>query len=146
VFIRHPGGILPSAIFLFAAVHAIALAADDDGTSLEASVHARCDAHTQSLFDAIDQADYAGATALFDAPLRERYTAEKLKQDVEAMPATYGKMLGRGRPHTGDMNGHTVVMAPLIFERGTVTAEIHCASDGTVSDFRLAPTQVMSKP
>jgi hypothetical protein len=46
----------------------------------------------------------------------------------------------------GDMAGHTVVMAPLIFERGTVTAEVHCAGDGAVSDLRLSPTQVMSKP
>ena len=110
------------------------------------SVHALCDAHAGTLFGALDNANYDAATADFDAALRERYPPAKLKQDYEALPATYGKMLGRGRPHTGDVGGHTVVMAPLIFERGTVTAEIHCGADGSVSDLRLQLTQVMTKP
>jgi len=110
------------------------------------SVHALCDAHAGTLFDALDNASYDAATADFDAALRERYPPAKLKQDYEALPSAYGKMLGRGRPHTGDVGGHTVVMAPLIFERGTVTAEIHCGADGSVSDLRLQPTQVMTKP
>jgi hypothetical protein len=120
--------------------------ADQGGTPANLSVHALCDAHANALFAALDGADYAAASADFDAPLRARYTPAKLKQDYEALPTTYGKMLGRGRPHTGDMAGHTVVMAPLIFERGTVTAEVYCAGDGAVSDLRLSPTQVMSKP
>jgi hypothetical protein len=111
-----------------------------------ASVHALCDAHANTLFEALDQSDYGAASADFDAALRTRFPPEKLKQDYEALPATYGKMLGRGRPHTGDMAGHTVVMAPLIFERGTVTAEVHCDGDGRVTDLRLAPTQVMTHP
>ena len=110
----------------------------------DASVHATCAVHADEIFAAIDNADYAAATASFDATLRERYTAAKLKQDVESLPATYGKTLGRGRPHTGDVGGHTVIMIPVIFEHGTLTAEVHCSGDGAVSDFRLLPTQVMT--
>ena len=110
------------------------------------SVHALCDSHAEAVLNALDSGRYDTATADFDAPLRERYPAAKLKQDYEALPATYGKMLGRGRPHTGDIGGHAVVMAPLIFERGTLTAEVHCGADGAVSDLRLEPTQVMTKP
>ncbi|MGH8172227.1 MAG: hypothetical protein ACREPX_03715 [Rhodanobacteraceae bacterium] len=114
--------------------------------SANLSAHALCDAHANALFEALGGADYTAASSDFEPSLRTRYSPEKLKQDYEALPASYGKMLGRGRPHTGDMAGHTVVMAPLIFERGTVTAEVHCAGDGAVSDLRLKPTQVMSKP
>ena len=129
-----------AALLFFAAV-SLAHAEDE-----APSPQTLCATHADALLGALDEARWDAATTDFDATLRARYTAAKLKQDYEALPATYGKMLGRGRPHTGDMAGHTVVMAPLIFERGTVTAEVHCAGDGAVSDLRLSPTQVMSKP
>jgi len=114
-------------------------------TPANSSVHALCDEHANALFGALEEAHYDTAIADFDAALRARYSAAKLRQDYEALPATYGKLIGRGRPHTGDMSGHAVVMAPLIFERGTLTAEVHCDADGGISDFRLEPTQVMDK-
>ena len=114
-------------------------------TPVDASVHALCEQHANALFGALDDANYDTAITDFDAALRTRYPAAKLRQDYESLPATYGKLVGRGRPHIGDMSGHAVVMAPLIFERGTLTAEVHCAADGSISDLRLLPTQVMSK-
>jgi len=114
-------------------------------TPVDASVHALCEQHASALFGALDDAHYDTATADFDAALRTRYPAAKLQNDYESLPATYGKLIGRGRPHIGDMSGHAVVMAPLIFERGTLTAEVHCGADGSVSDLRLLPTQVMTK-
>ena len=115
-------------------------------TPVDASVHALCEAHADALLGALGDAHYDVATTDFDDALRARYPAAKLQQDYEALPSTYGKMLGRGRPHTGDMSGRAVVMAPLIFERGTLTAEVHCDADGAVSDLRLLPTQVMGAP
>jgi hypothetical protein len=129
--------VLPILVLASVSLHAQAPA--------NASVHALCDEHANALFGALEEAHYDTATADFDAALRARYPATKLKQDYEALPATYGKLIGRGRPHTGDMSGHAVVMAPLIFERGTLTAEVHCNADGSVTDFRLEPTQVMGK-
>jgi len=115
-------------------------------TSADVSVHALYEAHADALLTALDEAHYDAATTDFDDALRTRYAAAKLQQDYESLPSKYCKMLGRGRPHTGDMAGHTVVMTPLIFERGTLTAEVHCGADGAVSDVRLVPTQVMSTP
>ena len=115
-------------------------------TSADVSVHALCDRHADALLTALDETHYDAATTDFDDALRTRYPAAKLRLDYESLPTTYGKMLGRGRPHTGDMAGHTVVMTPLIFERGTLSAEVHCDADGTVSDVRFVPTQVMSTP
>lgn len=130
-------------ILLFAA--AVAAAADAQ-TSADVSVHVLCETHADALLNALDAARYDAATTDFDDAFRTRYPAAKLQQDYESLPSKYGKMLGRGRPHTGDMGGHTVVMTPLIFERATLTAEVHCDADGAVSDVRLQPTQVMSKP
>jgi len=110
------------------------------------SVHALCDAHADALLTALDQAHYDTAAADFNDALRTRYPAAKLQRDYESLPSKYGKMLGRGRPHTGDMAGHSVVMTPLIFEHGTLSAEVHCDADGAVSDVRLQPTQVMGTP
>jgi hypothetical protein len=115
-------------------------------TPVDVSVHALCDTHADTLLTALDESRYEVAMANFDSALRARYPAEKLRQDYQALPSKYGKMLGRGRPHTGDIAGHAVVMAPLIFERGTLTAEVHCNADGSVSDLRLLPTQVMGTP
>ena len=125
---------------------ALLLATTAPAQAADISAHELCDAHADALLGALDAAHYDVATADFDSALRTRYTATKLRQDYEALPASYGKMLGRGRPHTADISDHTVVMVPLIFERGTLTAEIRCDSEGAVSDLRLTPTQVMGKP
>ncbi|HJT98493.1 MAG TPA: hypothetical protein VJ696_09280 [Rhodanobacteraceae bacterium] len=105
-----------------------------------------CETHANALFGALDEANYDAAAADFDDALRARYPASKLRADYEALPATYGKLLGRGRLHAGDVSDRTIVMAPLIFERGTLTAEVHCEADGRISDLRLEPTQVMDHP
>jgi len=110
------------------------------------TAHALCDTHADALLGALDEARYDAAIADFDTVLRARYSAAKLRQDYEALPASYGKLLGRGRPHTGDIGGHDIVMTPLIFERGTLTVEVRCDAEGAVTDLRLTPTQVMSKP
>jgi hypothetical protein len=113
-------------------------------TPVAPSVHALCEAHADALFGALDEAHYDTATTDFDAALRARDPASKLRQDYESLPSKYGKRLGRGRSHVGDVSGHAVVMIPLIFERGTLTAEVHCGPDGSITDFRLLPTQVMA--
>jgi hypothetical protein len=105
-----------------------------------------CTTHADALLGALDEARWDAATTDFDATLRARYTAAKLKQDYEALPAKLGKAVGRGRPHTAEMGGHPVVMTPLIFERGLLTAEVRCDGAGAVSDFRLETTQVMGTP
>ena len=105
-----------------------------------------CATHADALLGALDEARWDAATTDFDATLRARYTAAKLKQDYEALPAKLGKAVGRGRPHTAEMGGHPVVMTPLIFERGLLTAEVRCDGAGAVSDFRLETTQVMGTP
>jgi hypothetical protein len=105
-----------------------------------------CATHADALLAALDQARWDAATSDFDTALRARYTAAKLRQDYEALPAKLGKAMGRGRPHTAEMSGHPVVMTPLIFEHGLSTAEVRCDGAGAVSDFRLETTQVMGTP
>jgi hypothetical protein len=129
-----------AALLFFAAV-SLAHAEDE-----APSPQTLCATHADALLGALDEARWDAATTDFDATLRARYTAAKLKQDYEALPAKLGKAVGRGRPHTAEMGGHPVVMTPLIFERGLLTAEVRCDGAGAVSDFRLETTQVMGTP
>ena len=127
------------ALALIAMAAARAHSADADSTN----PHTLCAARSDSILDALADAHYAAAASDFDAALRARYAQAQLKNDYEALPGKYGKLLGRGRAHNGDLGGHPVVMTPLIFERGTLTVEVHCDGDGKVSDLRLEPTQTM---
>jgi hypothetical protein len=108
--------------------------------------HAKCEAHANALFEALDAGEFDKARADFDTALAARYPATKIRDDYAALPSRLGHMMGRGRPHVGDMAGRAVVMAPMIFERGTVTAEVHCGADGAVTDLKLQPTQSMDSP
>jgi hypothetical protein len=108
------------------------------------NAHALCQARADAALTALGEARYEAATTGFDAALSARYSAAKLGQDYAALSSKYGPLLGRGRPHTGDMAGHPVVMTPLIYERGTATVEVQCDGDGTVSDLRLLATQAMT--
>jgi hypothetical protein len=116
--------------------------AEDDAPSAQTL----CTTHADALLGALDAARWDAATVDFDPALRARFTAAKLRQDYEALPAKLGKAIGRGRPHTAEMSGHPVVMTPLIFERGLATAEVRCDGSGRVSDFRLETTQAMGTP
>jgi hypothetical protein len=108
--------------------------------------HAACESHANALFDALDAGEFDKARDDFDAALVARMPSTQLRDDYAALPTKLGRMMGRGRPHVGDMAGRAVVMAPMIFERGTVTAEVHCDAEGKISDVRLQPTQSMESP
>lgn len=112
----------------------------------EASPHVLCERRADALLSALGEAKYDAAMADFDAALRARYPSAKLKQDYEWLPSNYGKALGRGHAHSADINGHTVVMTPLIFENGTMTVEVRCDGAGAITDLRLLPTQAMGQP
>lgn len=124
-------------------VLALSFSAAHAQTSDDVSPHALCAKRADALLTALGEADYALAAADFDAALRARYPAATLEQDYTSLPSKYGPLLGRGRPHVGDVAHQAVVMTPLIFAHGTLSAEVHCNADGSVSDVRLAPAQVM---
>ena len=117
--------------------------AEDAG---EASPHALCEAHADAMLTALGEAKYDDATDDFDEALRARYTAAQLKHDYEWLPSNYGKVLGRGRPHSAEINGRTVVMTPLIYENGTSTIEVRCDAAGAIAQLKLLPTQAMGQP
>jgi len=111
-----------------------------------ASPHALCETHADAMLTALGEAKYDAAAAHFDDSLRTRYTPAKLKQDYEWLPSNYGKVLGRGRQHSAEIDGRTVVMTPLIYENGTSTIEVRCDAAGAISELKLLPTQAMGQP
>jgi hypothetical protein len=129
-----------------AATVALAFSAANAEDAADPSPHALCESHADALLSALGEGNYEASAKDFDAALRARYTPAKLKQDYEWLPSNYGKVLGRGRPHSAEINGHTVVMTPLIFENGTATVDVRCDGAGAVTDLRLLPTQAMGQP
>jgi hypothetical protein len=125
---------------------AIAVSSAQAQDPRESSPRARCETDADTLLGALGESHYDAATADFNDALRTRYPSAKLKQDYESLPASYGKALGVGRPHSAEIDGRTVVMTPLIFERGTLTVEVHCDAQGRIADLKLLPTQTMQKP
>jgi len=129
-----------------ATILAFAFSAASAEDANEASPHVLCERHADALLSALGEAKYDDAMADFDAALRARYPAAKLKQDYEWLPSNYGTALGRGRAHSADVNGHTEVMTPLIFSNGTITVDVRCDGAGAVTDLKLLPTQTMGQP
>jgi hypothetical protein len=129
---------------ILAALAFVPAANAEDAT--EASPHALCETRADALLTALGEAQYDAATANFDDALRTRYTPAKLKQDYEWLPSNYGKVLGRGRMHSAEISGRTVVMTPLIFEHGTFSVEVRCDGAGAIADLKLSPTQAMGQP
>ena len=128
------------------AMFVLALPAANAQDASAASPHALCETHADAMLSALGEAKYDAAAAAFDDALRARYTPAKLKQDYEWLPSNYGKVLGRGRPHSAEIDGRTVVMTPLIYENGTSTVEVRCDAAGAISELKLLPTQAMGQP
>src|SRR6185312_12508518 len=124
-----------------AAILALAVPAANAQDTDAPTPHVLCEAHADALLTALGEGKYDAATADFDAALRAQYTPAKLKQDYEWLPSNYGAVRGRGRPHSAEVGGHTVVMTPLIFENGTITVEVRCDGAGAVTHLRQLPTQ-----
>jgi hypothetical protein len=106
---------------------------------LSSAANKRCEQSTQTMLAALQTADFNSASENFSPSLRERLTPEKLRSVWESLPVKVGALRAIGRFHAGRMGGHPEVYIPLIFERATVTGDVACANDGTITDFKLTP-------
>ena len=81
--------------------------------------------------------DQEGSVSIADLARTLNASRETIRRDLKQLAS---KDLLR------QTHGGAVVMAPMIFERGTVTAEVHCGADGAITDVKLQPTQSMDSP
>ncbi|MGA8276930.1 MAG: DUF3887 domain-containing protein [Rhodanobacteraceae bacterium] len=98
-----------------------------------------CKQRASAFLDALDKNDYTGAGVDFDAKMQTALPPEKLEQEWESLVSKYGKLSARGQPHTTTDQDYIAVMVPLIFERGTLAAQIACDTTGAVAGFHMLP-------
>ncbi len=131
------------AALLGACAAASSATAEDSGASAP-TPSALCSARLERLLDALAAADEAAVARELPEPLRQRRSAAALRRDYDALAARYGAVLGRGRTHVGAVGEGVVALVPLVYERGTSTAEARCGADGALVDASLSPTQSMT--
>src|SRR6185437_4020901 len=95
---------------------------------------------------ALDKGDFNGATQSFDP--NGKPTSDKLQQAWGALTQQYGKAKSIGGADKGQMvQGYTVVLVPMQFDKGKVGAEAACGVNGqlVVLRFGLMPNAAGSK-
>lgn len=120
--------------FLFALAMLPLHAAAQD---LSTAANKLCETSTRAMLGALETADFDAAVAKFSPELRDRMGAQALQQAWQALPAKVGALRTVGRFHAGQIGGHPEIFIPLIHERGTVTGDVACAKDGTITEFSL---------
>lgn len=115
----------------FAAMgHASAQIADPEGL---------CRTRATALLDALEKNEYATASADFDSKMRETLPPARLGETWESLAPQFGKVTARGQMHVSEAQGYIAVMVPLIFEQGTLAAQIACDDTGAVAGFHVVP-------
>lgn len=115
-------------------------------TPASAEQTASCGGTVNKALTAMDKGDFNGATQSFDP--NGKPTSDKLQQAWGALTQQYGKAKSIGGADKGQMvQGYTVVLVPMQFDKGKVGAEAACGVNGqlVVLRFGLMPNAAGSK-
>ena len=115
-------------------------------TPASAEQTASCGGAVNKALTAMDKGDFNGATQSFDP--NGKPTSDKLQQAWGALTQQYGKAKSIGGADKGQMvQGYTVVLVPMQFDKGKVGAEAACGVNGqlVVLRFGLMPNAAGSK-
>lgn len=107
---------------------------------------ANCGGTVNKALTAMDKGDFNGATQSFDP--NGKPTSDKLQQAWGALTQQYGKAKSIGGADKGQMvQGYTVVLVPMQFDKGKVGAEAACGVNGqlVMLRFGLMPNAAGSK-
>jgi len=91
------------------------------------------------LLDRLDRGEYAEAVADFTPDMLKAVPATQIQQIWASLPQQLGKPLRRGDATVTPANGMELVMVPLYYERGALTANIAVTPDGRIAGLRLLP-------
>lgn len=95
---------------------------------------------------AMNQGDFKGATKSFDP--EHKPDSDKLQQAWGSLTKQYGNAKSVGGAAKGQMmQGYTVVLVPMQFDKGQVGAEAACSANGQLEMLRfgLMPNAAASK-
>ncbi|MGA9341086.1 MAG: DUF3887 domain-containing protein [Rhodanobacteraceae bacterium] len=98
-----------------------------------------CSSRISDMLDALGKDDYVTAEVDFDAKLRASLPPEKLEQEWKSLTPKYGKITARGETHIAADKGYIAATVPLVFEKGTLAAQVACGDKGAVVGFHVVP-------
>ena len=104
-----------------------------------ARAESACETASTHLLDALDQGDYAGATADFDATMKTRLTPDKLGQIWPAVLQQFGERGARDTPAVSTADDHTIVLTPSHYDQNTIDPKVTCDAQGKVAGFVIQP-------
>jgi hypothetical protein len=107
---------------------------------------ASCGGVANKAITAMKKGDFDGATQSFDP--KAKPASDKLQQAWGALTKQYGKAQSIGGASKGQVvQGYTVVLVPMQFDKGPVGAEAACGASGqlVMLRFGLMPNGAASK-
>lgn len=107
---------------------------------------ASCGNVANKAITAMNKGDFDGATRSFDPG--HKPDSDKLQQAWGSLTKQYGNAKSIGVANKGQMmQGYTVVLVPMQFDKGQVGAEAACSADGQLEMLRfgLMPSAAASK-
>lgn len=90
----------------------------------------------------LDDMDYGRFEALhsrFSEKMAQAVSPAELKAIWTQLPLQFGRFADRGKPQVQSTDGTTVVVIPLLFERGQLQASIAIDADGKIAGFFIKP-------
>jgi hypothetical protein len=115
-------------------------------TPASAAQTASCGGVANKAITAMNKGDFDGATQSFDP--KAKPASDKLQQAWGALTKQYGKAQSIGGASKGQVvQGYTVVLVPMQFDKGPVGAEAACGASGqlVMLRFGLMPNGAASK-
>lgn len=107
---------------------------------------ASCGGMANKAITAMNKGDFDGATKSFDP--EHKPANDKLQQAWGALTKQYGNAKSIGSADKGQMmQGYTVVLVPMQFDKGQLGAEAACSANGQLEMLRfgLMPNAAASK-
>ena len=115
-------------------------------TPASAAQTASCGGVANKAITAMNKGDFDGATQSFDPQAKP--ASDKLQQAWGSLTKQYGKVQSIGAANKGQrVQGYTVVLVPMQFDKGPVGAEAGCGANGqlVMLRFGLMPNAAASK-
>jgi len=97
---------------------------------------AACTKVAGDVIDKLDKGDYATASQSFESKLG--VDEGKLKTLWSNISGEFGHVQSVGQSQQGQqVQGYTVVLLPVTFDKGNLAAQVACDSEGSLADLRF---------
>ena len=133
---RRSVAIMAATVFMIALTEPSVVFAADDETVARAT----------HFIDSLAKGDYAGASAMYDAAMRQALPEPQLKQTWLALQKQVGAYKERGQMRTSKSGAFDIVLVTCRFEKTTLDAKVVLNGKGEVSGLFFVPTTAATEP